>query len=263
MTNSHESSSGLGKPDRPGLETSLDPTELRWLIAHPGIFFWRQGHWLLRHDKDGKVRKLAASRVTFFKKLLEAGQLVEPTPGFFRLVAAPPKPLLNEMESPLARIASLRSPDGKPFVDLHEIAAGERLRRDFEKSSLAARTTSQYDAAPVSGGGHWQMSDNALARLTDNAIDARQRLHLALDAVGPELSSILYHVCCLAGGLEQAELRLDLPRRTGKIVLALALTRLARHYGFKPPLKHGSQGKIGHWAVDDFKPTIAPPSHQP
>ncbi len=242
---------------------NFDPSELRWLMAHPGIFFWRQGLWFLRHDKDGKVRQLAASQAATVKKLQEAGQLHEPIPGFFRLVAAPAKALLNEQESPLARIALLRSPDGKPFVDLHEIAAGERLRRDFEKSSMAARTTSRYDAAPVSGGGHWQMSDNAMARLSDNAIDARQRLHVALDAVGPELSSILYHVCCLAGGLEQAELRLDLPRRTGKIVLALALTRLARHYGLKPALKHGGQGKIGHWAVDDFKPTIAPPSPQP
>lgn len=263
MTSSTETNSTHRKSGGPSPEAGLDPAELRWLMAHPGVFFWRQGAWHLRHDKDGKARKVATQRMATFNKLRDSGQLIEQVPGFFRVVAAPLKPLLNDMESPLARLASLHTPDGKPYVDLHQIAAGERLRRDFEKSSMAAKTTSRYDAASVSGGGHWQISDNALARLSDNAIDARQRLHLALDAVGPELASILYHVCCLAGGLEQAEQRLDLPRRTGKIVLALALTRLARHYGLKPSLRHGGQGKIGHWAVDDFKPVIVPPSHQP
>jgi Domain of unknown function (DUF6456) len=81
-------------------------------------------------------------------------------------------------------------------------------------------------------------------------------LHRALDAVGPELSGILLYVCCLAGGLEQAEMRLNLPRRAGKAVLQLALTRLARHYGFKASLRHEGPGRIGHWAVGDFRPGV-------
>ena len=41
----------------------------------------------------------------------------------------------------------------------------------------------------------------------------------------------LVEVCCLAAGIEQAERMLELPQRSGKAVLALALTALARHYG--------------------------------
>jgi hypothetical protein len=71
-------------------------------------------------------------------------------------------------------------------------------------------------------------------------------------------------VCCMASGLEQAEMRLELPRRAGKAVLLLALTRLARHYGLKSRMKHQGPSDIGHWALADFKPLILPQElHQP
>lgn len=254
MTNLNDQNSTTAK--------SRETPVLRRLQDQPGVYFWRQGHWFLQRDKDAKTKKLSPLQTGVFRQLQATGQTTEPTPGFFRLDALSAKPLLNNDESPLSRLSCLRMPDGKPYIGVHELAAGEKLRRDFEKSCMTAKTTARYDASSVSGDRHWQMSDNAMARLSDAAIDARQRLHKALDAVGPELSSILYHVCCMAGGIEQAEQRLELPRRTGKIILVLALTRLARHYGLKPGLNHAGPGHIGQWAVADFKPTIVPP-HQP
>ena len=167
-------------------------------------------------------------------------------------------PGFNPDESPLYRLATRPEKGGKPYIDAQQFAAGERLRRDFEFSCLSQRVTTSYKEAGSSGGRHWQMSDNAMENLTDNALAARQRLHKALEAVGPELSGILYHVCCLAGGIEEAERRLDLPRRAGKAVLALALTRLSRHYGFKPELRHRGPASIGQWSLADYRPKITP-----
>ena len=236
---------------------------IKRLLASPGVIFWLKGHWNLRTDRDGKSRVLSPRLREAFEHLKAEGKTTEQAPGYFRCGAAATKPISNDLESPLARLVLLKSPDGQPYIDRQQYEAGERLRRDFERTQLAARTTANYDASTVSGGRHWQMGDNTIARLTDNAIAARQRLHAALEAVGPELSGMIYHVCCLAGGLEQAEQRLELPRRAGKVVLALALTRLARHYGLKPDMKHAGPRTIGHWAVADFKPEIAPPGpHQ-
>ena len=125
--------------------------------------------------------------------------------------------------------------------------------------------TVNYEPSGGSGGRHWQMSDNAVVRLADNAIAAREHVHAALNAVGPELAGMLYQVCCLVAGLEQAERHLALPRRAGKAVLALALTRLARHYGLNPRPSHGGPTRIGHWAIDGFRPQIPPaaPQRQP
>jgi Domain of unknown function (DUF6456) len=165
-------------------------------------------------------------------------------------------------ESPLLRLFLGKSTSGKSYIDVNQFKAGEKLRIDFERAHLAQRTTSAYAESSGSGGRHWQQSDNAIEKLNDNAIAARQRLHHAFSAVGPELSGILYQVCCVASGFEQAERVLQLPVRSGKAVLALGLTRLARHYGLiknHTPAKHAP---IMQWALDDYRPAI-PPAHQP
>ena len=166
-------------------------------------------------------------------------------------------------ESPLLRLFLGKSTGGKAYIDLNQFKAGEKLRSDFERAHLMQRITSAYSESAGSGGRHWQQSDNSIAKLNDNAIAARQRLQHAFAAVGPELSGILYQVCCIASGFEHAEKILALPARSGKAVLALGLTRLARHYGFikiHKPEKHHS---ISHWAVDDYRPAIQPLAHQP
>ena len=169
-------------------------------------------------------------------------------------------------ESPLTRLYLRKSDAGKTLIDAQQFAAGENLRQDFERAHLAQRVTASYAESSGSGGRHWQMSDNAIERLNDNAIAARERLHRAFEAVGPELSGILYQVCCVAAGFEQAERILNLPQRSGKAILALGLTRLARHYGLIKHHKPRRKDVIAHWALDDYRPAItpsAPGPHQP
>ena len=110
------------------------------------------------------------------------------------------KPTLNDAESPLAWLRNRRDRAGQPLISEAQYLAGERLRMEFERSMLARRTTTNWDMAGTGGRG-----GNAAAEMSEGAIAARQRYHKAMDAVGPELSSILLHVCCMAAGLEQAE----------------------------------------------------------
>jgi hypothetical protein len=221
-------------------------------------FFWRNGQWLMQRSKDTAARP-ASKRLSKLLALCKIeGRITEKAPGLFKINGAVNLPLFNAAESPLMRMAHLRQSDGAQILDVEQLRAGERLRVDYEKAHLAARVTARYEAA-TNLGQQPAFSDNHIEKFNDDVLAARDALHRALDAVGQELSGILLHICCMASGLEQAEMHLNLPRRAGKAVLQLALTRLARHYGYKRAMRHAGPSKIGHWATADFRPGISAP----
>jgi hypothetical protein len=55
----------------------------------------------------------------------------------------------------------------------------------------------------------------------------------ALAYIGPGLADMAVDVCCSELGLEATEKKFALPRRSAKIMLKLALMRLALHYGYQ------------------------------
>jgi hypothetical protein len=227
-------------------------------IPANATFLWRKGIWYLQADNETKIRRVPRVLARALESLRAGGVLQEKAPGLFRLDGPLQQPVIDETESPLARLMHLKQSNGSAYLDAEQFRAGEQLRKDFERAQLSARVTMNYRSGTASGAQQARFSDNHIAALSDTALAARGQVHRALKDVGAELSGILYHVCCLASGLEQAELRLQLPRRSGKAVLLLGLTRLARHYGYKSRLRHGGPDRIGHWAVDDFRPVIAP-----
>lgn len=128
---------------------------------------------------------------------------------------------VNVAESPIAWLAS------RGHLTEAQLRAGEKLRVDYERAGLAARVTMRWDAAvPGKSRGGARASDASLAR-----IDAHRRFHGALDAAGPGLADICWRVVCAGEALGGAEKALGWPARSGKLVLGLALDRLARFYG--------------------------------
>jgi len=161
-------------------------------------------------------------------------------------------PVLNDAESPLSWLRSRKDKSGRPLLSTEQYLAGEKLRIDYERSLLQRRVTQNWDVSAAAGRG-----GNLAADLSDGALAARQKFHAAVDAVGPELSSMLVQVCCLSAGLEQAERLLDLPQRSGKAVLGLALTALARHYGLlRASRRQPARGAFANWALPDYRPAI-------
>lgn len=137
---------------------------------------------------------------------------------------------LNCAESPLNWLAQRKDRRGKPFLELEHVAAGERLRRDFTVAGMAPRLTPGYDGVPVNTGSRGAYLDLSA---TEIQLLARDRFNAAMAGVDPELSEILLRVCCYLEGLGEAERHLDWPARSGKVVLRIALGRLAGHYGLR------------------------------
>jgi hypothetical protein len=137
----------------------------------------------------------------------------------------------NLAESPLSVLGRKRDKDGIAYLSVGLIEAGERLREDFELAQMGPRVTQNWDRF-LSASGRSQMI--AGQSQGDGSHAARTRVAKALEALGPGLSDIVFRICCFLEGLETAEKRLGWSARSGKVVLKIALERLAAHYGIDP-----------------------------
>jgi Domain of unknown function (DUF6456) len=157
--------------------------------------------------------------------------------------------VIDEAESPLAWLARRRGRDGRALIAPYQYQAGERLRADFTRAHLMPRTTSNW-SSPISSGRRGAGGERGAATI-DVVIAARQRVHLALDRVGPEFAGLLLDVCCFLKGLADIERERAWPPRSAKIVLQLALDRLARHYGLAAQIRRRSRAAVRTWLADD------------
>ena len=129
---------------------------------------------------------------------------------------------VNLAESPLGWLAA------RGIVSERQHAAGERLMADWTIAGLAPRVTMRWDPTVTARGGRGPAAaaDRTLAQMA-----AKRRFDAAMDAAGPGLRDIAWRVACAGEGLETAEKALGWPRRAGKLVLLLALDRVADAYG--------------------------------
>lgn len=155
----------------------------------------------------------------------------------------------NAAENPLSWLATRRGRDGAPLIDRAQLEAGQRLARDFERGHRREQITQTWDASGVRG-------EARRDRLTlhEQAIEARRHVEGALEAVGPGLADVLIWVCCEESGLEAIEKRSGWPARSGKVVLRLALDRLAAHYGIAMAAR-GAGAKLVHWGAEGYRPS--------
>jgi hypothetical protein len=65
---------------------------------------------------------------------------------------------------------------------------------------------------------------------TERMIAAKRRFDEALTALGPDLSDIAWRVICAGEAMPVAEREMAWPVRSGKLVLRIALDRLAVFY---------------------------------
>ncbi|MFM6949945.1 MAG: DUF6456 domain-containing protein [Novosphingobium sp.] len=105
-----------------------------------------------------------------------------------------------------------------------QLAAGECLRRDFERAQIAAGITMRWDVVRASSSRERGLNP------TERQVAARERFDGALATAGRDLSDILWRVVCSGETLPVAERALSWPVRSGKLVLRIALDRVAGYY---------------------------------
>jgi len=134
--------------------------------------------------------------------------------------------LVSDGASPLAWLARRKGSNGQPLIDSWQLAAGERLARDFYLAGLEPRLTSNWELGP--GGGKRRSAPGAGTEISDCRLAAIERLKRALDHLGPEMASLLLDVCCFQMGLGDCEKKRNWPRRSGKLVVRLGASPKAQ-----------------------------------
>jgi hypothetical protein len=158
---------------------------------------------------------------------------------------------VNEGESLLGWPHRRRGSDGRTLIDDVQFAAGQRLRSNFTLAQLSPAMAVDL-TAPVVAGRRGAKSDTPLPEIV---LAAKQRFARALDAVGGGLSDLLVDVCCHLIGREAAERAKGWPQRSAKVVLTIALDRLATHYGLGRVVGTGNRSRA--WAAPEEKKSPA------
>ncbi len=151
---------------------------------------------------------------------------------------------VNLAESPLGWLRKRKGPDGQPLISEAEYEAGEKLREDYTLAQLSPRVTADWSGMPIQRKTR-RAAPETLA-LNEAVIAAKTRVEAALQAVGPGLADALIESCCLLNGLEQAEKNMGWPQRSGKVVLQIALGRLADHYGMTGSTRRARTVRLWH-----------------
>lgn len=126
---------------------------------------------------------------------------------------------VNLAESPLSWLHA------RGHVSDRQLAAGECLRQDFERAQIMPGVTMRWEPVRIRGNGA-----ERLMNATERQMAARGRVEGAIAAAGPDLADILWRVVCNGEGLPDAEKSLGWPMRSGKLVLRIALDRVAGFY---------------------------------
>ena len=127
----------------------------------------------------------------------------------------------NLAESPLAWLHA------RGHLTDRQLLAGEALRGDYEAAALGPHVTMSWENIPLSR--QKRGAPNGLNR-TEWTMQAKARFEAALEALGPDLSDIVWRVICVGESVPAAEREMSWPVRSGKLVLKIALERLAAFY---------------------------------
>lgn len=233
---------------------SASPDDAKELVSQ-GLAQWRRGAasrrdrleitaaghaFLARLDADPDVEPYLAQHTEIVRRDIAAQ-------GVTKTVA------IDNGESALVWLATRRNSSGESLLDPTLLEAGERLRRELTFAQMTPRTTANWDPSLAARDGY-----AAPLSFSEAVISARQRVESALRAVGPDFAGLLMDVCGFLKGLELIEAERRWPRRSAKLVLEMALSALARHYGLQTQAK-GPARSLGvrHWGAQDYRPKIS------
>ena len=254
---------GADEPGRLALVAPSNGVSLRRRSAAASAGEWLVAEGLAEWERPGRARRgrlvISQAGISHLARL-DAAPANDPFAAqnmrLVRATVAAPEGgtgevALDAAESPLAWLARRRGKAGRALIEPAALQAGERLRADLTLARTLPHVTLNWSRSGASGGA------GAGANYSDLVIAARQRVDAACAAVGADMSGLLIDVCGFLKGLEVVEQERGWPPRSAKVVLVMALARLARHYGYaaeaRGPVRSAG---IRAWGAEGYRPEM-------
>jgi hypothetical protein len=211
-------------------------------LVEAGLARWQEA------GPSGRARLVLTQEGRERAALTQGVQGVEPVRAMKGRLRREGALLIDDSESPLAWLARRRDREGAPLLAPELFQAGERLRRDYDLARTLPSITVRWDAVATDRHAQAQAMP-----ISEQSLAARQRIDRAMDEVGPEFAGLLFDICACLKGLETIEAERRWPRRSARVVLDLALTKLARHYGL---FTRARKVPMRHWGAEDYRPAL-------
>jgi Domain of unknown function (DUF6456) len=190
-----------------------------------------QRFWLKREQE---AKQITYVLTPLARQALEGGLMSENPETEWHASHDKVQPPINQKESPLLWLSRRKNSQGVAHISPTQLMAGERLRRDYTLAGMTPKMSANWSGLPVAG----PMSGLGLYE-SERMLDARQRVGAALEACGSQYAGLLLDLCCFLKPLQSVERERGWQARSGKYILAKALSALANHYG----LAEAAQGR--------------------
>lgn len=138
---------------------------------------------------------------------------------------------VNANAGPLLWLHRRKDVNGAPLISEIQVKAGQRFAAELARGQIVPgfARSSATEQLRVDGG---RQGQNAADALSGCVIQARQNTNKAMQFLGPDLAAVAVDVCHYEISLKDIERKRGWPVRSAKVVLNIALDRLASHYGY-------------------------------
>lgn len=150
--------------------------------------------------------------------------------------------------APLLKLYNRQRNMAHKYLSETHLLAGQKLFDLFVKANVRPNVTMNWEnLQSVKQSHHTGSKDVGFSEAT---YMARRELYESLSHVGQEFSAILVEICLFGNGLEATEKAMNWPARSAKLLLTMALDRLAEYYRFAP--SGGVGNKYLAWLAADM-----------
>lgn len=227
----------------------------RTVVSARLVSYAREQGWIACDKDQHRLRLTEDGMLKLSRGLTFAspGHQVSPPPSRTARQRATPGGANSDAPATVARLKRHRDAQGRPLLSPPAAEAAERLASDFIKGQMLPRVTANWEKAML-GQRPQGMAPGFGIDVRDQIAEAQMRVRRALDDAGGDLAGVLIDICCFDRGLEDLEGTRGWPRGSGRVILGIALERLARHYGIVTagPM----HGQMSRWGTGDDKPTL-------